>query len=138
MSVGLFMLVKLQTRAAMRQLLSGIRTPKGALLFGLGVVAFTLWLMFLLAPSFALERTNPELVRLIAPMALFGVCVMSTVAAAVGQTTLFTRSEIDFLFTAPFSRRELIVYKILKGILTAIPVAVLCTLLAHRHVGSWL
>lgn len=138
MPPGLFMLVKLQTRAALRQLLWGIRTPKGALLVGLGFVAFTLWLMFLLIPSFALERTSPELVRLVAPMALFGVCVMSTVAAAVGQTTLFSPSEIDFLFTAPFSRRELIAYKIFKGILTAMPVAVLCTLLSHRHVGSWL
>ena len=138
MHPGLLVFMKLQARAAMRQMLWGIKTWSGAVLFGLGAFSFLLWLVFTLLPNLSAERTRPEVVQAVAPVVLLVVCLFTIMASVAGQTKVFSPSEVDFLFTAPFSRRELVTYKILKGMVAAVPAAVICTLLCARHVGSWM
>ena len=45
------------------------------------------------------------------PLALFAACLF-TVFAASGPALHFSQHEIDFLFTGPFARRDLVIYKL--------------------------
>src|SRR5207249_1576929 len=52
-------------------------------------------------------------------------CVLNVVFSPNERTVYFSPAEVQFLFAGPFSRREILVYKILLTLLVSLPVTLL-------------
>ena len=138
MPIALFTLLRLHFRGKLRHSLRGVRTPRGLIFLILGTLVLTSWLGPALYRAVKMPRTDPQIVRTIAPFAILGFC-LSNLFASFGENAIaFTGAEVDFLFPGPFSRRSLLGYKIVKtGIGTAFTTLVFSVLLL-RYSGSWI
>ena len=64
--------------------------------------------------------------------------VVLNVVSLIGERSLyFTPSEVDFLFPGPFSRREILMYKILGSVTAAIYFGLLFPVMVLRYIHSW-
>ena len=61
-------------------------------------------------------RGDPSAVTIYLPTVLLTFCIANLIGAAGERAIAFTPAETDFLFPGPFTRRELLLYKIFKGI----------------------
>lgn len=139
MDRALLTLLRLRSRAAARRSFRNIKTPRGIILFLFGLVALALWLgptvtMSIVHPS----RHNPADLRDVMPLALLGMALLSVVSAGRQEGILFAPAEVDFLFSGPFTRRELLFYKIAQGMIAAIVSVLLMAVFLHQYAGSWL
>jgi hypothetical protein len=129
-SAALWLLIRLQLGGWFRYLGRNVRTLKGALLALVGLAVFISWVFSLLflpgtrdAGAFepaTLRRTGPALLVL--------YCVLNVVFSSSEKAIYFSPAEINFLFSGPFSRRSLLVYKIVQTLLVGLPSAVIMTL----------
>ena len=72
------------------------------------------------------------------PLLLLGTCLMF-VFTSVGERALyFSPPEVDFLFPAPFHRRELLVFKLAKTLIGLIVMALLFSVSFLIYLNSWL
>lgn len=106
-------LLGLRFHASLRRMVRGLKTVRGAAFSVLGVAA----LAFGFGPQIALMfthpiRQTPDTLRESLPLALLGYCLLSVLSGADRRGIHFTPAEIDFLFSAPFTRRQLLVYKL--------------------------
>jgi hypothetical protein len=76
--------------------------------------------------------------REIAPMALLGVCVLTIISSAGDKAIAFTPGEVDMLFPGPFTRRQLLTFKILKSALLALITALIVSIGLMAYADSWL
>jgi hypothetical protein len=118
----------LSAKGALRRTVRGARTFRGAflLLFMIGFV-----MMGLLPSLFMVNATRapgvaPQLAGLAEPylpLMILGFCLLMILGpAGSGLAFSFRPAEVDFLFPAPFRRRELLIYKLtemLSGALVA-------------------
>jgi hypothetical protein len=109
---ALFTLSRLRIRGRIRRTLHGLKTLRGILFFVLSVGIICLWVGPSLAMALGGHRSDPEILRGIAPFALLGACVMMIVTSFGERAIYFTPSEVDFLLAGPFRRRELLLYKL--------------------------
>jgi ABC-2 type transport system permease protein len=127
---GLVFLLRRSAIGRARLLLRQARTTKGALT----LLAFALLLALIVLPQLAdlaggggrtRSRMDAGWLRLLAPVALM---LFSGLAASSGQALAFRPAEIGFLFPAPISRRQLLLYhlcsrvgvQVLSGLFMAI------------------
>jgi ABC-2 type transport system permease protein len=119
MSRALWLLVFLSVRARYRTVLRGLRSPKGFLLMLLGLGFFSL---IIVAPFLA-GAQRPEVlprismgdgspVQRFGPAGLLAFTLLSLFASSKNRGIYFSPAEVDFLFQAPFSRRELLGYRL--------------------------
>ncbi len=120
---ALLLLLRLNMRAMFRRIWRGAQTTRGALLTLFTVVFFSLMLLPSVIASFNQEQ--PELGNLIEflPLMLLGYFVASLITSGGDRAIYFSPSEIDFLFSGPFSRRELLAYKILVFLVSSLVMA---------------
>lgn len=134
----LVMLYRLQSRALVRRLTRNVRSVKGALLAVFGVAIIALWL----APSVWQARvgphTDPQTVRDAAPLLMLTMAVMALVTSGGEKAVAFTPAEVDFLFPGPFTRRQLLAYKIGKALASLFFSATLLAIVMLRHSTGWL
>ena len=141
MDPALRKLLRLRFRARLRVMFRGLKTPRGAVFFAIGAAMFVLWL----GPSVAIAvvgasargRFDPEVVRAVIPLALMGLCVLSVLTSGRQKGIPFTGAEIDFLFAGPFTRRELLVYKLSGSMLGAVFVALFFPLFLLQYATLW-
>ncbi|MEN6495241.1 MAG: putative ABC exporter domain-containing protein [Thermoguttaceae bacterium] len=116
-------LLGLRFHASLRRLVRGLKTVRGAAFSVLGVATFVLWLGPQIAFMVVHPATQPpDTLRESLPLALLGYCLLSVLSSTDRRGIHFTPAEIDFLFSAPFTRRQLLVYKLassLPGLLFA-------------------
>jgi hypothetical protein len=114
---ALWLLLGLRFRAWLRRLGRNAATPRGALFLAAGLGFFLLILgpnIFLrafagegpLGPNY-LEQT-----RRYGPLMLLVYCTMTVLFSSAEQGIAFSPGEVQFLFPGPFSRRQLLAYKI--------------------------
>src|SRR5262245_20086913 len=115
MHPALFKLMLLQARSTGRRMLRGLKTPAGAIFTALGLLMCFLWLVPGFVACFINGRSDPAAVRRTAPIVLIAFCLLSLRGSASGAGIYFTPSEVDFLFSGPFHRRDLLLYKLLKA-----------------------
>lgn len=115
MHEALFTLMRLRAWATVRGLLRGARRPRGLLYLLIGGGVLGTWLC---GAGFAtivdLGRQTaapPPWMPIAIPLFLLAYTVVSLVQYHSGMLT-FTPAEIDFLFSGPFTRRELLLYKL--------------------------
>lgn len=136
---ALLLLKFLELRGFIRRFGRQLRTPTGALfgLFYLLMVAFIVVPAFLgrrsATDGFLAEEFAPHGIALV--MALF--CVISLVVPTSRAALHFKPAEVDFLFSGPYTRRQIISYK-LAGLATgAIFMALILSLSLLPFLHLW-
>lgn len=84
------------------------------------------------------EHVDPERVLVFAPIVLALFVTLRLVLAAGSAALAFSPAEMDFLFPGPFTRRQLLVYKLLGGIAGAALLSIVFTAQVRNFSGSWL
>lgn len=146
MASPLVLLTRMQIRAAARRAWRGMRSVKGAIFGVIGAAVFVAWLGPTLFSSHVLPRTDPANSRAIAPLAL----LLATVATIIGtgrgdgmgkaenRAISFTPAEVNFLFPGPFTRRQLLLYKLSRTGAGALFAGLIFSVVLQRHATSWL
>ena len=139
MDPALFKLILLQGRGLLRKTTRGASSPRRAVFVLVGFGMLLVWLApAMLAPLVSRRQQvhSAENTRLTAPLLLLGVCVLTIVSSAGDKYISFTPGEVDMLFPGPFTRRQLLTYKIAKSALAAMLTALVLSL-AMIQLSSW-
>lgn len=142
MNPALFTLMWLQFAGFFRRMTLGVRSPRRAVFMAIGLAMIALWLgsvsLGLLAGHQHAGRiAAPHHFRAVAPLALLGLCVLMIVSSSGDKAVAFTPGEVDILFPGPFSRRELLGFKLLKSALVALITALIMSLPLTVYAQSW-
>lgn len=142
MSSALWLLIRLRFMGWMRRLKLSMGTLKGILftLFGIlvGVMCLSSYLISaLLAPSRA-ETFDPDMVRRYGTLALLAYCVSIVVFSSSERAITFSPPEINFLFAGPFTRRQLLGYKIVITLLSSLVGTLVMAIIFRRYAASFL
>ncbi len=133
MHPALLKLGTLRLRGTLRRLGRAFKSVRGALLAAFGLLI----LVLLVLPTFSPEylRSDPAVVRAIAPLAILLFCLMSLLTAP-DKAINFSMAEVEFLFPGPFTRRELLLYKLIESAYVAAFTALIFSL-AFRYWSTW-
>jgi len=131
MNAPLILLSKLRARAAWRKLRRAVSSPKGALLgiFSLGFLAMMILPNLMLTGQQAPIITN---LWFVSPPALFGFWLFIVAMGRNTSSITFSLAEVEFLFPGPFSRRQLLAYKLLLSALAPLGNALLIPIFLWR------
>ena len=135
--------MKLNYKATVRRTLRGVRTWRGAflLLFTLGFIALMVGPQMFMAAAMKGRpeaRQFSDLAEPLAPLGLFGFTLLFVFTSA-GEAAVSSRpAEVDLLFAAPFTRRELLLYKLAKTGLALVFVSAFMSLMMLVYLRSWL
>ncbi len=123
MDSALWLLLWLRCRAWLRRLFRNAGTPRGALFLAAGFLFFAL----VVGPNFVFRFWQAEdgafrdaylkHTREVGPLLLFAYCALTVLLASAEQGVSFTPAEVQFLFPGPFSRRQLLAYKVIGNAL---------------------
>ncbi|MGD0655880.1 MAG: putative ABC exporter domain-containing protein [Thermoguttaceae bacterium] len=140
MDQALIKLLRFRFRGALRRSFRGIKTVRGAVFFILGLGTLLLWI----GPQFMIffvaghaPHADLQVLRDVLPLALFGLSLMAVLSAARMEGIHFTAAEVDFLFSGPFSRRQLLFYKLSSGIVASLFVALIFSMMLMRYASLW-
>jgi hypothetical protein len=132
MDSALWLLLRLRFRAWLRRLLRNAATPRGAVFLLAGLLFFAVVvgppavLRILQAESGGSLTAYVEHTREVGPLLLFAYCLLTVLFASAEQGVSFTPAEVQFLFSGPFSRRQLLAYKVIgNGLLCCVYAAFL-------------
>ncbi|MFN4242170.1 MAG: putative ABC exporter domain-containing protein [Tepidisphaerales bacterium] len=136
--VALRKLLWMHVRGFWRRLFRNARTPKGMVLTAVGAVLAVIWLVPMVLGVMFSRRPggDPEALARWLPMGMLGMCVVTAVAAVGGRPVTFTPAETDFLFPGPFSRKQILLYRLTRTALGALFGTVLVSLAFGRRTGS--
>ena len=143
MNRALATLLRLNSRAIFRRLLRGVRSWRGALLllFTLGFFAMAVGPQIFIAITM---RGRPEAQHLsgafapLAPLGLLGFTLLFVLTSAGEAAVYFTPAEVDLLFSAPFTRRDLLLYKVAKTGVGLVCVSAFMSLMMLVNFRWWL
>lgn len=138
MNNALWLLTKLRFHAAWRKLYRSAKTWQGALfiLFVLGFLGSSL--VAGLANANGNSRFSTTLVNDYGPL-LLAAYMLSTLLTSVGEKAIyFTPHEIDMLFPAPFTRKQLLAYKISNNLISTAFLAVLLSVTNRMQYRLWI
>ena len=131
-------LLRLRLRGTMRRMFRGLKTVRGAVFSVVGLLLMTVWLGPTLFMATSAPEFDPEVVRSIAPVALLLFCLISILTSGGQKAVHFTGEEIDFLFSGPFSRRQLLLYKLTASTVGAAFAAMIFSLLYLQYTRFWI
>jgi hypothetical protein len=134
---ALWLLLGLRLRGWLRRLRRGLGSVRGILLclFGLFLVASWLLPVALVAPH---QPEHLQQTRRLGPLLLIAFCVLNVLFSPGERAITFTPAEVNLLFAAPLTRRQLLVYKIAGALGGALFSALFLTLLLRQHTASYL
>ncbi len=148
MNRSLLLLSKLRFQAQLRKLRRTLSTPKGFLMALVAVSFFSLTLLpYLLSrnlPRAVPEEHLPVVTWFMHPAALFAFWVFSLVGSHFKSPIAFSMPEVEFLFPGPFTRHELLIFKLAVSMLGTLGFAILMPLVLPMVwgpaalVGIWL
>ncbi len=115
----------------------GAKTVKGALYLLLMVGMFAMWIGPSLMFGFIGTRSDGESVRTYLAAGLFGYCLLTLATMGPESGVQFLPPEVDFLFPAPFRRRELLVYRLTGMGLGGLLMALFFSVFLLQHVTYW-
>jgi len=133
----LLTLYKFQGKSLFRRMTRNIGTVKGALLFIFGIAVVILWISPSAYQAMHVKRTDPAVVIAIVPAIMLAMCLLNLITSGGVKAVVFTPAEVDFLFPAPFTRRQLLAYKLGKSLVGLLFSSVLLSVVFLRHAVSW-
>ncbi len=138
MPAALWTLLYLNARATFRRMGRQARSARGVAFLVLGVALVATWVLRMAYLGGPPGTSNSASLRAIAPVAILGFCVMNLFASVGDRAVTFSPPEVDFLFPGPFTRRQLLAYKLIKTGLGGALSALVFSRLLIRHGGSYL
>jgi hypothetical protein len=136
MNRALWLLLWLQTLSWLRRVRRSVRTVRGAVLVAVGLVFVVLWLLPVLLTSQAGRPEHLENVRRFGALGLLAYTLLNLLLSSNERALSFTPAEVNLLFPAPFSRRQLLAYKVVVSFLTSLLTALILTLFM-RGMTAW-
>jgi hypothetical protein len=138
MHPSLYRLMVLTYKSSLRRLFKGARTVRGAFLIIFVLGFFSL----MMVPSVLVAFHRPQVfpVGLAEPYLPFGLFTMSLLfvfTSASERALYFSPPEVDFLFPAPFHRRELLIFKLAKTAVALLLMALIFSVTFLIYLGSW-
>jgi hypothetical protein len=155
MHPALLLLLRLRRRALWRRTIAGLKTPRGAAL----AVATAMFFALMVLPQFIVPVVNAfspvgaeanrqfveaarPVIRAALPLVLLTL-VMLSVGTGWGESAIyFSPADVDFLFPGPFSRRDLLFYKLAQSIRSSLFAGTFFSIFAARYApllaGAWL
>ena len=136
MNRALWLLLGLQLRGWLRFGTRSLGTVKGALLALVGLGVFALWLGSL----FVAERTpvvTREKILEYGPVGLLLYCLLNVVSTSGKRAVYFSPGEVNYLFPAPFGRRELLAYKLMLSFVFSLPTTLFMTFVFQMYARSF-
>jgi ABC-type transport system involved in multi-copper enzyme maturation permease subunit len=132
---ALWLLLGFQFRGWLRSLLRGLRSFRRAFL---GLVGLSVLLVMMLVPLFVRGRStiDPEQLRAYGPTMMLASCLLNVLISTGERAIYFPPAEVNFLFSAPLGRREILLYKILFVLLIALPTSVVMAVLLNTYAAS--
>ena len=130
---ALWLLLGLQMRGWLRYLGKNLQTIRGALLAMVGLGVFVPWL---LSALFAPTSTGIETTQLgrFGPAILLLYCVANVLFSSHERAVHFSPAEVQFLFTGPFTRRQILAYKVSLTLIASVPLSLLMSAVI-REIG---
>ena len=142
MHTALWKLYRLRIRGSIRSMVRKLKSVRGAVL-----AVFTLLVLGMmfgpnLVMAFKLGRAegmgqSADSLREMIPVVMLLYVVLSIITSLGERAIYFSPSDVDFLFPAPFSRRQILLYKILGNVTAAIFIALVMPTSLLMHVRSW-
>jgi hypothetical protein len=114
-----------------------MRTPKGALFVVIGLIVFVLWLIPLTVSVVVAPRSDPHVVRLFAPLVMLLMCMVTLLGGGGDRSISFTPGEVNFLFPGPFTRRQLLLYKLSRTLNGGVISGLFLSLILNQHATYW-
>ena len=142
MHAALWKLFRMRIRGTLRSMAGKFTTLRGAALVVFTVLVLGMMLgpntvmAFRVARTGALDR-GADAFREMVPVIMLLYVVMTIVTSLGERALYFSPSEVDFLFPAPFSRRQILVYKILGNVTAAIYVALFIPISLIMFIRCW-
>ena len=142
MNSALFLLMKLRLKGWARRLARNLQTVRGAILTAIFGIVLVMWLGSMvfgavMAGSVPGTTAPPEYVERFGPLVLLIYCL--SIVGSSGSTApfVFSPAEVQFLFSGPFTRRQLLAYKILVQFLLTVPISLFMAVAARTLAGSF-
>jgi hypothetical protein len=124
--------------ARLRWMFRGGRSFRTIIFLLIGALVIGSALLGAIVRRYTQPRADPTAVTIYLPVVLLTFCIANLIGAAGERAIAFTPAETDFLFPGPFTRRQLLLYKILKNIgASAISAAVFATFF-WNHAPRWI
>jgi hypothetical protein len=133
---ALLLLIRKQLRGFLRRQFTGGSTKRTVFTI-LGIGAFILWLGSIGLSAAFQKGKAPEEISAFLPLYLTGFALLPIIFGNDDRAIAFTPAEIDFLFPGPFSRRDLVLYKMLKLVLSSIFGGVILSIWLKRFSSSF-
>ena len=144
MNPALFLLLWLRFRGWLRRLGRSLRTVRGALLAGFGFLLVGVWLLSVTLPMLLSRPEAEPYGRLIDPadtrrfgtLGLLAYCLLLLFTSVADKALSFSPAEVSLLFPGPFSRRQLLLYRITGNTLVSLLTTVFFTLMLRVYTPS--
>jgi hypothetical protein len=135
--------MKLRLKGWARRLARNVQTVRGAILTAIFGVMLLFWLSSVIfsaamAGATSTSTTSAEYVERFAPLALLIYCISMIATSGTTAPFVFSPAEVQFLFSGPFTRRQLLAYKILVQFLLTLPIALFMSIAMRTIAGSLL
>ncbi len=138
-AASLFLLQRMRLFAWFRRIGRKMASPKGLLLTLFGSLFFVFqFSIYFLNPGGARSPQAVEMTRRIGPVFLLAYCLLTLLFSPGDKAFAFTPAEISFLFTAPYTRRQLLLYKIGGNVGLVCISSLFFTIIMRSNSPNWL
>jgi hypothetical protein len=142
MHPALWKLYRLRMRGSIRSIVGKCKSLRGAALVLFTLLFFVMTLGPSLLMSFRLRRVekmdgSADWLGEAIPVVMLFYVVMSIMTSLGERAIYFSPSDVDFLFPGPFSRRQILLYKILGNVTAAFYIAIIMPTSLARWIRSW-
>jgi hypothetical protein len=137
MPLALWTLLWLNFRAVLRKTGRQMKSARGIVFFIIGLGVLGLWIGPSIFLNTRVRTANHSSIMAVAPVVILLMTVLNLFTSAGERAVTFTPAEIDFLFAGPFSRRELLTYKLAKTALAGFISALIFGVILGRFGGNY-
>lgn len=138
MHPALRLLLARKLRGTLRKQLRRMRRPSGWVFGLLGLVLVGAWVLALAAPAVGGRRPalDPDELRLAVQAGCLVLTVLTLTSSFTHRGLYLPRDEIEVLFAAPLSRRDVVRYRLVTGVGRASFGSAILALVTVRHMPS--
>ncbi len=133
---ALALLMWLRMRGWARRIGKSARTTRGKVFLGIGIVMLGLWLMAVIMGQRVDNESKKTASTDTVPLVMFAVTVFTCLTSG-GKNLSFTPAEIDFLFPGPFTRKQLLLYRLSAAALGSLITALFFAFWQGQHASSF-
>jgi len=133
----LALLMWLRIQGWARRIGKSAKTTRGKIFFAIGIGMLGLWLMGVIVGQRVENRSKKTTSTDTVPLVMFAATVFICLSSG-GKQLSFTPAEIDFLFPGPFTRKQLLLYRLSAAALGSLITSFLFAFWQGQYASSFL